>query len=263
MDKLILRIGGVIGLLFTCSSLSGCIITSGAAFGAMSGGMAARGVGNDFKYYVFDVPPQVIYRIDDHRFFTLENYKDCGHGGLAYYHDTKKKIKKYVGGGSDSNSVLRPNPLMSWKGKLVYAASDNVIVYIKRYPMMSDRDTHSGVFLSYLIGGKYGRIKVSDNSDSGKNKTILVTDEQVYVMSEGSTRADVYNIPAKSVDEINDYNNSLMMSGFITRDKWPDVLTPSGQIRFTCNAAFKPVKTSTTPEQVYASDATEVPVNGQ
>ena len=128
---------------------------------------------------------------------------------------------------------------------------------------MSDRDTHSGVFLTYLIGGKYGRIQLGSDSDPGINETILVTDEKVYVMSEGSTRADVYNIPAKSADEINNYNNSLMMSGFITRDEWPDVLTPSGQIRFTCNAAFKPVKTSITPEQVYASDATEVPVDGQ
>ncbi|MGK3144644.1 T6SS immunity protein Tli3 family protein, partial [Pantoea sp. C2G6] len=81
MDKMILRAGGILGLLLTCGALSGCITTSGMAFGAASGGMAARGVGHDFKYYLFDVPPQVIYRIDDHRFFTLENYKDCAHGG--------------------------------------------------------------------------------------------------------------------------------------------------------------------------------------
>ncbi|MGK3144670.1 T6SS immunity protein Tli3 family protein, partial [Pantoea sp. C2G6] len=263
MDKMILRAGGILGVLLTCGALSGCITTSGMAFGAASGGMAARGVGHDFKYYLFDVPPQVIYRIDDHRFFTLENYKDCGHGGLAYYHDTKKKIKEYVGGGSDSNSLLKPNPLMSWKGKLIYAASDNVMVYIERFPMMSDRDTHSGVFLSYEIGGEYGKVQVGDDTDPGIGITILVTDERVYVGSQGGSREDVYNIPAKSADEINNYNNSVRASDFVTMADWPDVLTPSGQIRFTCDATIRPVKTSVTPEQVYASDATGVPVNDQ
>ncbi|MFC4485549.1 hypothetical protein ACFO6P_26485, partial [Cupriavidus campinensis] len=41
----------------------------------------------------YDVPPQVIYRIDDHRFVTLENYRDCHHG-VTYYNDTKQGIRQ-------------------------------------------------------------------------------------------------------------------------------------------------------------------------
>ena len=41
---------------------------------------------------VYDVPPQVIYRIDDHRFVTLENYRDCHHG-VTYYNDAKQGIR--------------------------------------------------------------------------------------------------------------------------------------------------------------------------
>ncbi|MDH2067227.1 hypothetical protein [Pantoea sp. GD03673] len=70
-------IAGVSGIIISCFYLTDCITTSGTAFGAALGAIAAKGVGNDFKYYVFDVPPQVIDRIDDHRFFTLQNYKDC------------------------------------------------------------------------------------------------------------------------------------------------------------------------------------------
>lgn len=261
MEKMILRISGILGLLLTCVSLSGCITTSGAAFGAASGAMAARGVGNDFKYYVFDVPPQVIYRIDDHRFFTLENYKDCGHGGLAYYNDTKKKIKEYVGGGSDSNSLLKPNPLMSWKGQFIYAASDDVIAYISRRQMMSDRDTHGGVFLIHEINGKIGRVFIADDTSTGSDTIVVVMNENVYVRTQRGSRGYVYNIPAKSDDEINKYNNSVRISDFVLRADWPDVLTPSGDIRFTCDQTIRPTRFEVTAEQVYATGATGVPVH--
>ena len=41
----------------------------------------------------YDVPAQVIYRIDDHRFISLENYSDCNHGD-TYYNDTKEGIRR-------------------------------------------------------------------------------------------------------------------------------------------------------------------------
>lgn len=259
MERLILRIGGILGLLLTCGSLSGCITTSGAAFGAASGAIAARGVGNDFKYYVFDVPPQVIYRIDDHRFFTLENYKDCDHGGLAYYNDTKKKIKEYVGGGSDSNSLLKPNPLMSWKGEFIYAASDDVISYISRRQMMSDRDTHSGVFLIHKVNGKIGRVFIADDTSTGSDTMIFVMSAQVYVITKGIPGGYFYNVPAKSPDEIKQRNNSIKISGNVGDSEWPQLKSPSGATRFICDNTIKHISVRVTPDQVYATDATKVP----
>ena len=253
------QLASLIALLVACGSLSGCITTSGAAFGAASGAMAAGGVGDDFKYYVFDVPPQVIYRIDDHRFFTLENYKDCDHGGLAYYNDTKWKIKKYVGGGSDSNSILNANPLMSWRGQFIYAASDNVIAYISRRPRMSDRDTNSGTFLSYEINNKHERIFVADDSDPGWGVTIGIMDDRVYKKNKGIPGGDFYNIPAKSPNEIKQRNRTIKISGSVEDLEWPQLKTPSGATRFTCDNTIKSVNVSVTPDQAYAVDATEVP----
>ncbi|AIR03462.1 MULTISPECIES: hypothetical protein [Cedecea] len=255
MKKLIWWLAGFIGLLLACGSLSGCVTTSGAAFGAASGAMVAKGVGHDFNYYVFDVPPQVIYRIDDHRFFTLENYKDCDHGGLAYYNDTKNKIKKYVGGGSDSNAILSANPLMSWKGDFIYAASDNVVAYIERFPRMSDRDTHSGVFFAYEIGGKYGLINVGADYESGLRKTILVTNSALYLKSPGAQNL-LFTLP---VTNTNSFDISEDGPKSAEGDAWPLVQTPLRTTRFTCDNTIKPVSVRVSPDQVYAVDATEVP----
>ncbi|WP_312633978.1 hypothetical protein [Pseudescherichia sp.] len=265
---------GICGLLLSCFSLSGCIVTSGAAFGAASGAMEAKGVGNDFKYYFFDVPPQVIYRIDDHRFFTLENYKDCDHGGIVYYHDTNKKIKEYINGGSDSNSILTANPMMSWKGQFIYAASDNVVAFMSRYPRMSDRDTHSGAFVWYEINGRYGKIQVAGDTDPGFDVTILIAEQNIYVTSNvidrytydlwstpGNPRkqhivGNVYDLQSTSVYP---YNGSLSDYDEVEDKDWPRVNTPSGAIRFTCNMSIRPTHVSVTPEQVYAADATGIP----
>jgi len=251
----IFRLVGMLGIMLSCFSLSGCIVTSGAAFGAASGAMEAKGVGNDFKYYLFDVPPQVIYRIDDHRFFTLENYKDCDHGGSVYYHDTNKNIKEYINGGSDSNSILTANPMMSWKGQFVYAASDNVVAFMSRYPLMSDRDTHSGVFLTYKINGKYGEIKVAGDTDPGFRTILVVTDDNLYIKSRGSLNLS-YSLPAK---KINSMGTSMDQPRSAEGEKWPNNYTLSGAIRFTCDITIRPTNVSVTTEQVYAADATGIP----
>lgn len=268
------QLASLTALLIACGSLSGCITTTGAAFGAASGAMAAKGVGNDFKYYVFDVPPQVIYRIDDHRFFTLENYKDCDHGGIVYYHDTNKNIKEYINGGSDSNSILKANPMMSWKGQFIYAASDKFLAFMSRYPLMSDRDTHSGVFVTYRINNKYGQIFVTDDTDPGFDITLLITDENIYVTSKFIDRyaydlrstsvssrkqhivGNAYNLQSTSMKS---YNGALSDYDEVEDKDWPKVNTPSGAIRFTCNMSIRPTHVSVTPQQVYAADATGIP----
>jgi hypothetical protein len=54
------------------------------------------------KELPYDSPPQVIYRIDDHRFVTLEHYRDCNHGD-AFYNDTRTGIRSYLGRGNVEN----------------------------------------------------------------------------------------------------------------------------------------------------------------
>ena len=242
---------GICGLLLSCFSLSGCIVTSGAAFGAASGAMEAKGVGNDFKYYLFDVPPQVIYRIDDHRFFTLENYKDCDHGGIVYYHDTNKNIKEYINGGSDSNSILEPNPTLFWKGGVVYAASPNVIAYPEVHHSYSDRELNNGVYLYHSNNGYKMNIYLSTDYYRGDDLTVFINDNDVYL--KGSP-------PFSKHFEVVDYKLPFSGNEDYYDVKIPErAKTPSGAIRFTCDMSIRPTNVSVTPEQVYATDATGIP----
>ncbi|WP_456310964.1 T6SS immunity protein Tli3 family protein [Serratia proteamaculans] len=106
--------------------------TVGGSFGygypSGKGGRAIRDV-------EIDVEPQVVYRIDDHRFFTFEKYLACNSGGFVYYNDTKRGIKKFAGSeGKDKKpqnevSVMQQNDVLSFKGGFIYAAGDDVIAY--------------------------------------------------------------------------------------------------------------------------------------
>ncbi|WP_118178587.1 T6SS immunity protein Tli3 family protein [Paraburkholderia phosphatilytica] len=72
----------------------------------------------------YDSPAQVIYRIDDHRFVTLEHYRDCNHGE-SFYNDTKKNLRSKIGNGYFEN----------YRGKIVNAdPSGNNIVLPLAYP---------------------------------------------------------------------------------------------------------------------------------
>ncbi|WP_434087933.1 T6SS immunity protein Tli3 family protein, partial [Escherichia coli] len=97
-------------MIFTCSlltlagaslPLSGCIsrgqesISEGAAFGA--GILREPGATKKADTKDLNVPPpvygppQVIFRIDDNRYFTLENYTHC-ENGQTFYNNKAKNI---------------------------------------------------------------------------------------------------------------------------------------------------------------------------
>ena len=75
----------------TLLSLSGCI-SEGAAFGLGAGSLHETVMTEKDKNAPPPVygPPQIIYRIDDNRYFTLENYTRCEDGQTFY--NNKKKI---------------------------------------------------------------------------------------------------------------------------------------------------------------------------
>ena len=75
----------------------------GAAFLAGCGSIASIGTGAGampvHQRPTYNSPQQVIYRIDEHRYITLENYRDCQVGGIMKWHDERKSLqvvnKKY------------------------------------------------------------------------------------------------------------------------------------------------------------------------
>ena len=80
--------------------LNGCI-SEGAAFGLGAGSLHETVMMEKDKNAPPPVygPPQIIYRIDDNRYFTLENYTSC-EDGQTFYNNKKKGIHVQVSPGS-------------------------------------------------------------------------------------------------------------------------------------------------------------------
>ncbi|AVF34417.1 T6SS immunity protein Tli3 family protein [Rahnella sikkimica] len=200
--KIVMIIAVVIFLIWVLWNVVVSMIpTVGGSFGAGfpggSGGRAIRDV-------EIDVEPQVIYRIDGHRFFTLEKYMDCNLGGFVYYNDTKKKIKVLAGPkGSDQDpqdeiSILQPNGPLSFSGKFIYAARDDVIAYLERHENSKyGLVTYSIVYADISTPSKNARFEVSPSIYN----TNTVTDDAVYVqVSNRKEQYQKYSIPKKSDD---------------------------------------------------------------
>jgi len=108
--KVIMIIVFIVMLLFIVAIfLLARMPTTGGSFGY--GFPSAMGKRNTLRNVEIDVDPQVVYRIDDNRFFTLEKYKDCEHGGFVYYHDTKKILR---------NLLVLAGTIKNHKMKLIY-----------------------------------------------------------------------------------------------------------------------------------------------
>ncbi|WP_456310965.1 T6SS immunity protein Tli3 family protein [Serratia proteamaculans] len=158
----------LIVLIIVGVNLLPALQTVGGSFGygypSGKGGRAIRDV-------EIDVEPQVVYRIDDHRFFTFEKYLDCNSGGFVYYNDTKRGIKKFAGlEGKDKKpqnevSINQKNDVLSFHGKFVYAAGDDVIAYPGRNVSYKYGDsTYFIIFESVGSPLKYSMMEVSNSS---------------------------------------------------------------------------------------------------
>ncbi|AVF34416.1 T6SS immunity protein Tli3 family protein [Rahnella sikkimica] len=187
----------------------------GAGFPGGSGGRAIRDV-------EIDVEPQVVYRIDGHRFFTLEKYKDCSSGGLVYYNDTNKKIKIFAGpkGGDkepqDEVSMSQVNDTLAFKGKFIFAANDNIIAYptrdvnykygnstfFIRYTDVnnpSNITSSGGIFIDAIATVTNDAIFIQDSTVSKYSKKIKIPQNNVNNY-ELVSPSDV-NYPSRSKDD--------------------------------------------------------------
>ena len=203
--------------------------TIGASFGfglpSSSGGRAVRDV-------EIDVEPQIVYRIDAHRFFTFEKYLDCNSGGFVYYNDTNKKIKKFAGvEGVDQKpqnelTVMQVNNVLSYHGRFIYSAGDNVIAY-------PDRDVNykygsSNYFINYQDirdGDKKTLIDVSPSSSI----SLYILDGAIFIQrSRHDQRYEKYSVPNKTDDYEWVEASSL------------EINNTSADDRFHCDNSIKP-----------------------
>ncbi|MFP3757364.1 T6SS immunity protein Tli3 family protein [Cupriavidus sp. SIMBA_020] len=188
----------------------------------------------------YDVPPQVIYRIDDHRFVTLENYRDCHHG-VTYYNDTKQGIRQRLGREGIEN----------YQGRLINAdpTGQNIVIPSSAPPRTACSDRGCTTSLLYSTdGGKtfFGaRYMNSFNpfKDSAKY-TIAATADSLYIMKQYQYDASVSKYPLhESVDLRKPYPPGFQNeSGWASkRQLMPRGLrSPSGQERFTCDPSIRP-----------------------
>ncbi|WP_454757439.1 T6SS immunity protein Tli3 family protein [Cupriavidus campinensis] len=188
----------------------------------------------------YDVPPQVIYRIDDHRFVTLENYRDCHHG-VTYYNDAKQGIRQRLGRAGIEN----------FQGRLINAdpTGQNIVIPSSAPPDIGCSDRGCTTSLLYSTdGGKtfFGvRYMTSFNPFRDTAKfTIAVTKAHLYVAERMETDSYVREYPlAPEVDLRKPYPPGFRGSTFAA-SKRPGYLdglrSPSGQERFTCDPSIRP-----------------------
>jgi hypothetical protein len=193
------------------------------------------------KELPYDSPPQVIYRIDDHRFITLEHYRDCNHGD-TYYNDTVTGVRKYLARGTVENyqgRVINADPT----GKNLVVPGAEVPEYVCgdrgcNPVMMYSTDSGRTFYAKSYVNNSFDPFKYS------KDFTIAATKDAIYVTEKlGETTSQTttrkYLINPDSI--------------YLEREKLPDgapfvhsppaptgLRTPSGQDRYTCDASIKP-----------------------
>jgi hypothetical protein len=189
------------------------------------------------KVLPYDSPPQVIYRIDDHRFITLERYRDCNYGD-TYYNDTKASVRTYLGRGG----------LENYQGRLVLAdpTERNIVIPSSAPPNFACSDRGCSISLIYSTDG--GRtfdgnrfMRSFDPFEDTKRYTVLVTSEAYFVEKRFDEEfASVDRFPLYpgfkyGQDTLPDHDkvqyNTKMPIG---------LHSPSGQERFSCNASIRP-----------------------
>jgi hypothetical protein len=260
-------------LCLLCSaSLAGC--GSIAAIGTGAGAMPVH------QRPSYNSPEQVIYRIDEHRYITLENYRDCRVGGIMKWHDDRNNLhvvmSRYKGGGRGF-----------WPGKFSIEPSD------ERFAVPSFGCGDKACYLTVVFTNDGGltwdtfvgeQYSIYAYMDDGSRQDAIHTDVRVtkdgyiYVVPwhkrfyyrkhldgtknqrlEGVSideRCVLERSPGMSIQEHLEMEQSCeesrprkapfspLPSGKF--DKYdlasiPEIKTPSGQQRFTCDPSLNPV----------------------
>ncbi|ASU40092.1 hypothetical protein hmeg3_18565 [Herbaspirillum sp. meg3] len=183
-----------------------------------------------------DMPPQVLYRIDDHRYISLENYDKCF--GDNYYIDTKAGIRTKLWTGAFSD----------YKGRLIIDDPSEMNVVVPDAPATTCRDKGCNVYLQYSTdGGRTFKPKKYMQSPyptkDSENYSILIAKDGFYLVKKisqtnGSTSVTKYPL-VPGIDLEKPYPPDLH-DEYLSGKPLPLLRTPSGQDRFTCDSSIRP-----------------------
>ncbi|WP_156393396.1 T6SS immunity protein Tli3 family protein [Burkholderia sp. Leaf177] len=192
-----------------------------------------------------NAPIQVTYRIDAHRFMTLENYDRCY--GDNYFNNTALGIHEKVWTGDPTG----------YRGRVVIddPSGANVVLPTAENRSCGDRgctsyfaySTDSGRTFRWLDYLKYS----SRPSDDSKKFLIAVTKDKLYVAETIQDDAYVKGFPLVRDIELEKTYPPGVFGGNFTASRRPLVLSelrsPSGQDRFTCDASIRSAGQPKTP----------------
>lgn len=208
--------------------LSGCGLTAPIVVG--TGAMPVT------KRPTYDVPSQVIYRIDEKRFFTIENYEDCSTGGDVYYHDERAKLK----------TKISPQGVGIWPGKFSIEPTDTHVVLPgygcgnKGCYLSINFSTDGGKSFDRFYSWHFGFPHMQsdpEQRDEPKQTSVVVKRNMIYVAGKQSW-VEEYRFEPGMTDtavmnsEYKEYEKRLKVS--------PAAKTPSGQDRFICDTSIRP-----------------------
>ncbi|CRL61190.1 T6SS immunity protein Tli3 family protein [Proteus penneri] len=227
-------------LLLSTSTLSGCLsLKEKAAIKAeQDRAEQQRLIDEEIKSYG---PPTVIYRIDEHRFFTLEKYNER-RSGSTYYNNTQKGI----------HQELIRSSACRYQGRLIWATErDDAFAFPGVLSRVTSRcaGTKTGcvnVILVTLDGGKNFR---PTNGGFGGNTDhpgyyssffdIIVTNEGFYLGKSTTSRLknDSLDDPWWQKFYFDPTDSNYVHSSLGDKESPSSTLkTPSEQTRFDCSA---------------------------
>ncbi|OXI31601.1 hypothetical protein CFB89_19440 [Burkholderia sp. AU16741] len=190
------------------------------------------------KELPYDSPPQVIYRLDNYRFVTLERYRDCYHGE-TFYNDTKAGIRRKLGRGTVEN----------FQGRIINADPTGMnLVFpsaVAPYTVCGDRGCNPVMAYSTdggntFHGMVYARHIYKPFEDS-RRYTISATKDRVYI--EKHRQYDSYVVSYPLIPGfVYDGKSDIPDSKHVEYDTTVPLglRTPSGQDRITCDSSIKP-----------------------
>lgn len=257
-NKTLIIIAGICTLFIVGLIILSNLPTVGGSFGyGMPRPVKAD---NDDRVVVTDAPPQVVFRIDDHRYLTLENYIACDKSGQIYYHDTilgiKTRIdtvnrdyykddgtvvKNYLVGDEQIQLKNVENGIMAYGGILLYDATNGALAFPYVNNTWSGCDNNRGCYQGAMVSTDEGRTfysRIYEKSSNGPSVGTVIT-----VSNEAFYRGEDYGYGVKRIPFV--YGHNLMDGVTENRDVKFDKETLKNRkydIRFHCDNNIKPTK---------------------
>lgn len=185
-------------------------VSMGASFGVGLGEGSGSKQYEESRKVATDAPIQVIYRIDNSRFLTLENYISCDRGGQVYYNDILRGIKNHLGWDIDFNdsSYSLSNSISAYQGYIINGANNGFLAFpgasTSQYCGSGNSSTGCPVFLYF--SSDYGKtfiykiVAMEKKAPERFSKLkVVVANDGVYLRDE-SKDENYYSRPTASND---------------------------------------------------------------